>query len=98
LSGRVRPCQGRSRGFNSRLPLQFCFAESSGFHQGSPRQREGFCFCKRTIRRGTQAVRERSAKPLCVSSILTRASTPFCIALTAIVRPFSSVSFLTRCV
>lgn len=29
------------------------------------------------IRRGTQVVRERSAKPLCVGSIPTRASNPF---------------------
>jgi hypothetical protein len=28
-------------------------------------------------RRGTQVVRERSAKPLCVGSIPTRASNPF---------------------
>ena len=71
----MRPCQGRSRGFKSRLPLHnFCphwplaltrvhavWASASGrFNSG----------------RGTQVVRERSAKPLCVGSIPTRTSSP----------------------
>jgi hypothetical protein len=33
------------------------------------------CHSYLVLGRGTQVVRERSAKPLCVSSILTRAST-----------------------
>ena len=52
-----------------------------------PRNGEGFVFLASVsdavkyhqfkVRRGTQVVRERSAKPLCVGSIPTRASNPF---------------------
>ena len=37
----------------------------------------GVCEGSGPVRRGTQVVRERSAKPLCVGSIPTRASTKF---------------------
>ncbi len=56
-----------------------------------PSQRRGFCvwpigwpvvsdaveYDQSQVRRGTQVVRERSAKPLCVGSIPTRASKSF---------------------
>src|SRR5580704_14614527 len=45
-----------------------------------------------TSRRGTQVVRERSAKPLCVGSIPTRASSLF-LQLLAVVAVRSDVSF-----
>ena len=57
--GRVRPCQGRCRGFESRLPLQ----NIQQFARENP-----------IYRRGSQVVRQRSAKPLFVGSIPTRAS------------------------
>src|SRR5713226_1912410 len=44
------------------------------FHGGAPQPRG---FFHPAIRRGTQVVRERSAKPLYVGSIPTRASTIF---------------------
>ena len=59
--GRVRPCQGRCRGFESRLPLQ----NIKQFARENP-----------IYRRGSQVVRQRSAKPLFVGSIPTRASIP----------------------
>src|SRR6202008_3404976 len=80
-SGRVRPCQGRSRGFKSRLPLQILCVRSP-LQEGIlvARQADGpqWTFsasgAKLISGRGTQVVRERSAKPLCVGSIPTRAS------------------------
>src|SRR5664279_5757834 len=41
----------------------------------------GTRYVRVTVRRGTQVVRERSAKPLCVGSIPTRASIVPCIIL-----------------
>ena len=73
----MRPCQGRSRGFKSRLPLQH-------FRGSGPRGRLGVAARHRphgadsgpatALRRGTQVVRERSAKPLCAGSNPARAS------------------------
>jgi hypothetical protein len=68
----VRPCQGRSRGFNSRLPLHD-FSCGCSTHRRVVMLSGPITGHSRSGR-GTQVVRERSAKPLCVGSIPTRAS------------------------
>jgi hypothetical protein len=69
----VRPCQGRSRGFNSRLPLHGFFSRLPHAYKTCYALRANTNGHSRSGR-GTQVVRERSAKPLCVGSIPTRAS------------------------
>ena len=79
----MRPCQGRSRGFKSRLPLQIFVrpvveARRRSCLRSVPARRVDIFRAGRYLNvpegRGTQVVRERSAKPLCVGSIPTRAS------------------------
>ena len=65
----MRPCQGRSRGFKSRLPLQGFQAKA----ETRATARAAFAF-RLTIRRRSQVVRQRSAKPLSIGSIPIAAS------------------------
>ena len=71
----MRPCQGRSRGFKSRLPLQRLNGEGGGMRG----ERGTSCFIPHPsalvtiLRRRSQVVRQRSAKPLFVGSIPTAA-------------------------
>ena len=70
----MRPCQGRSRGFESRFPLQFSHstrcARSASCHSahavvGPSRSADEppFSATIRSVRRRRQVVRQRSAKP-----------------------------------